>query len=365
MIYHGVTCPSFQGVATPYTDVDYQRFKALGLNSVLWEIWWSRDLETNELQPQVYNETLLQGLEAQVDLAKSYGLKTALGFRVYLAEWNMWTVPLGAGYVNMNTADASGSLGRDRYLTMLNYMAGRFKDCIIDPWFFPFHQQGDLGQSQASVFYNITQPAFISAIRDAGNSEPIILNPLSQGVASVVPSPYTGVWAAWQTAEFLSPNFKTQSDSNVIYGTNTHDAYHMFANEEYNVLIQQSGLWDYDYATLSKQNQPAVDLNKTVPVGCVELGAMAILPPEPPIEPSRLAWLRATFEIYKANNMSWWYYRYINPGTTEGVLNADGSFNEVGQLIAELFATPATLPYHDSFVDLRNWQTVNGNWTTV
>lgn len=380
-LIHGIVLPADQSVgyapwySVPYTSVDYERFKRWGLNAVIYSLGWtSPDVEPTELGVGIYNETFLAALREQVDLAKKNGLKVFIENGMVFfhggggeGTWSGWSdIPrLGAEYVNRNLPDASGSLGRDRYCKFLSMLAARFADCGIDAWAFPYHGQGELINAESrTIFYNVTQPAFIKAIRDAGNKQPIILNPMAQGALILGTADH---YRVLQTGEFTVPEFKVQADPNVYYGTNTHDGSYVFATEQYNLLIIDGVPWDYDLDTLKKQTQPAVDFSKTHPVITVEMSAMNVL--SQPMDASRVAWLKETLEIYKQNNMSWFYYRYENPSTPLGQSpqNPDGSDTEVAQLLKEYAPTPTppiALPFHDDFIDLSKWQILKGTFIT-
>lgn len=348
-LIHGIVVPAMQGAGwAPYSQVDYDRFKRWGLNAVLYDLWWTSDVEKSESAVGVYDETFLAALRAQVDLAKQNGLKVFLCSHVHFkgdggeGTWSGWSnvARLGAEYVNQNLSDSTGALGRTRFCNYLSMLARRFPDCGIDPWGFPFHGQGELKDANAQMFYDVTQPALIKAIRDAGNTQSVILNPLAQGGRYVTNT--QGWKAVLQTGEFQSPYFHTQADPNIYYGTNSHDAYRVFANEEYNTLIE-GGNWDYDITTLKAQWKPAVDFSKSHPVMCVELMLMAT---NEPIDASRLAWLKETLEIMKANRMSWFWFRYTNPQSvgSGSPQNPDGTDNSIGTMLKEYSPIPPSAP---------------------
>lgn len=277
-------------------------------------------------------------------LAEQYGLNCFLSTHVFFhgeaSPWSGWSDDerLGANYVNLNLPDASGTLGRDRYAAYIKMLAGRFPNCGIDPWGFPYHGQSNLLENNSEVcntFYAVTQPALIEAIRDAGNTQTIILNPLSQGVLKIDLS------SNLQTGQFSSPYFKTQTDTNIIYGTNTHDASVLETGNQvdtdYNRLVDGSMQWDYDHEELNRQWQPAADFSQTHRVGTVELGALIVHDgvSERPIEQSRLDWLEATLRIMNNNDMSWFWWRYENPPSLQSPIEADGSDNAIATLLME------------------------------
>lgn len=351
-VYHGVTIASDQAVGyapwydttIAYTSADYIGIKSWGLNAVLFDVWWTARVELDELQPYVYDSVFLGHLQQQIALVEREGLQCFISTHVFFqgeaSSWSGWSddVRLGANYVNLNLPDASGTLGRERYIAFIKMLAGTFPSCGIDPWGFPYHGQSELYYSNAEVcntFYAVTQPALIEAIRDAGNTQTVILNPLSQGVLGVNSS------SNLQTGQFSSPYFKTQTDADVIYGTNTHDAFVLgtgnIVNTAYNYLVDGSMQWNYDYEELHHQWQPAIDFSETHRVGTVELGALIVHDgvSERPIEQSRLDWLEATLQIMKNNDMSWFWWRYENPASMQSPMEADGSDNQIAMLLKE------------------------------
>ena len=345
----GETCccwELFQGISLPfsqiktlggYSDSDYVWIKDHGYNYVEFWIHWTqtrydRGLEQNELEPYTYREPNLLLLEQEVAKAQSHGLKTGIGLRVYYhgSGGYGWTDndSKGFNYVNLNEKDSAGVGGRERYVRMINYIAGRFKTCIIDPWVFPGHGQANvITEESERIFYEVTQPAFIDAIRSAGNNQPIILNPLLQGC-------YFYGWPAdWsklkQTGAFESPNFKTHSDPNIYYGTNGHD--------NYNSLCTGSGNWDYDVDRLREMWQPAVDFATNHKVICVEFGSLDIhnSRPERPIDSSRIAWLRESLKICEESGISIAYHRYEYPVSVQSPRESDGLDSEVQGVLDE------------------------------
>lgn len=328
MVYHGIVLPIMQGtIWNPYKAEDYERFRRWGLNSILWSLWWG-DYEKDEMQPEVYDEQALLKLDEQVALARQYGLKVVIESHVSFDQTggHGWADVLGADYVNLNLVDVSGSRGRERYCKFIAMLAKRYPDCGIDPWGFPYHMQSTLITPEAeATFYNLTQPAFITAIREA-NQQPIILNPMLQGVY-----PYRWEEGRVQTGAFVNPNFKTQADPNILYGCNSHDG------KGYNEIVSEGKAWNYDYEALNRQWQPAIDFSKTHAVICIETGALIVhsTVSQRPIEQSRLDWLKATLEILKANNINWFYFRYENPPEVQSPIETDGSDTAVARLIAE------------------------------
>ena len=342
VVYHGIALPAHQAsIWTVYTDADYARFASWGLNSVLYNIWWTHYWEADELNPGGYNEAWLTGLETQVALALAHGLKPLLCSHVSFAKDGAYgwadTTQRGPDYVNLNEQDASGSYGRDRYCNWLRMLAQRFPECGIDPWGFPYHASWSLLQNQPDkeiTFYNVTQRAFLQAIRSVSN-QTIILNPLQQGVYHV---PYK-----LQTGQFINPNFRTHDDySNILYGTNTHDAAGHNGSPSYNQIASLGAEWDYDLDWMKHQMQPAVDLAKTHDVVCVENIALIIHGglSERPILQSRLDWMEELLKIEQNAGISWFHHRYENPPGVQSPIETDGSDTAVAQLIAEYASHP-------------------------
>lgn len=347
-LYHGVALSKSSYEWNPFDAADYDYLKGLGLNSVQFELWWTQDVdgfEMNELQPGVYNMKNINtgpggGLDGAVALAQSKGFDVVLASRVaahIAGEGGFgWadTTALGAKYVNLNTQDASGSYGRTRYCNWIKWLAGRYKSCIMNPWHFPYHAETFVG-SDESVLYNQTLPALINAVRSAGNFQTICLTLMAQGVTY-------GTGFKNESGQFVNPLFTAAlpslaADGNIMFMGNNHDAYINNPPFSYMDMIDNPyNAWNYDTAALNAQLQPAVDFNKSYPYGCAEFAALVAH--TNPIDPSRLEWLRLNFEKFKANNMSWWFWRdeRVNDITSYDVSalrNPDGTLNQMGVMV--------------------------------
>lgn len=354
-IYHGVALSKSSYEWNPFTASDYQYLKDLGLNSVQFELWWTQtqdgfeESETNPLNPSNPQAALrwvnVQGLDAAVALAQSYGFTVVLESRVSFigdgtAGWSDRSALRGK-YVNLNNiVDGAGRYGRDRYVTWIKWLAGRYKTCMINPWFFPYHAQTNDANDE-TVLYGTTLPALVNAIRSAGNNQTICLTLMAQGVTYGTGKNEMGQFSNTRFLNAIATIEAADPLKNIMYMGNNHDGYltSPYAEFSYMDMVDNPyNPWNQDYAGLSAQLQPAVNFSSSHRVGCGEFAAM--VPHTKPMDSTRLAWVRENFRIFKASNLSWWWWRdeRVNDITSYDVSalrNPDGTLNEEGLLVKE------------------------------
>lgn len=317
----------------PFTEEDYLRIKALGVNSILYKLWWTGaeidgGIEPFEDQVGYYSEATLSRLEEQIALARKVGLKPFIGvqnsnFQTGSSRYVGWADIYGGDGINLDTAM------RERYCNMLRMLAQRFPNVGLDVWSFPYHAEPELfpSEERERTFYEVTQPLLLKTVREVSSTVPVILNPLKQGI---------GIKDATSSGELDVQPY--HNDPNVFYGINSH-------NGGYGGVCRVGTEWDYDYDRL-EQNFAAVGRFKAkypkAHVACVEWIGLVIhgAVPDRPILQSRLDWCRALFEKAKELNIDWFYHCYTQ-GLPEHPYEADNSETAISQMIAEYAPIPA------------------------
>lgn len=349
MVFRGSCLPMSQVGWKPFTDEDYARLKSWNLNSVLFNWHWGADPigpEPNEFAPGIYSEANLQKMEQQIALARAHGLYPFIGIQNSFDQqtpppsWIGWPDPYGGDYINLNTADASGTLGRDRYVALLRMLAHRFPDCGFDVWSFPYHAQPEHREynepdlMRETTFYTVTQPLLYRTIREIRPTAPIVLNPMFQGVRRI------------DGEDVMTGGLTMQpyiDDRNVYYGFNSH-------NGGYGRMVRLCEDWDRDMAKLDRQWQPLVNFKAQHPRAqtiCIEWIGLYIHDPcsERPIRQSRLDWAEAQFQKADETRSSWMYFRYLSPGVAGpgSPLELDGTETAIVDLIKRYAPTPTSL----------------------
>jgi len=327
MVYKGVSVPVFPW--TNLSNLDFEKIKSLGLNSVYFTVWWSSFIEPDEFKPRSYSEENLTKLRGLVDKAKNYGFTVFVALRHSYdkdnpKDYHGWADKYGGDYVNLAVKDASGWTGEARFSRMVEMFVQRFPDVILNPWHFPYHKESPLTDEQVDRYYKQTFPSMLAAIRRFSSNK-IVFMPIHQGVKNGLT---TGAYAD------LTP----YTDKAILYGLNGHDGRDSSGDYWRIYACQHANSWNYDREGFKLNYDPALSFKRRYNVEMVspELGALCIhagAGSVRPVDVSRLAWLEEGFKCVKELGASWFYHRYEVSPEVECPFEVDGSVNEVGLLI--------------------------------
>lgn len=326
----GVWMGSVSGNGFDHTE--YERFSSWGLNSIGYFLYWTGQIELDEMQPSVYYEEALVRLGQQVDLAKEYGLYPFIVIRsgydpLMDQPWFGWSNQYGDDYYNLNTVDASGTGGRDRYVTFLKMLATRFPDLGISITFFPYHRQGNIvDDARIQALYEVTIPHLYDEVR-AVTDEYIYFEPLFQS--------QSGGWSTGLTTGQYSIieqyGYPFTDDYKLVYGFNNH------GKDSNDRVTSGVSAWDYDYDRIDQHLAPLVAFKQKYNISalCMEGFALDIhlSHPERPIVQSRLDWVEAQMQKADEEGLGWFWFMYENPPSWASPIEDDGSENAVAELI--------------------------------
>lgn len=334
-----------------------------------------------------YSQLSASRLHSVIDRVESYGMAVWLHFNTPRkanqgsnpphvippanpADDRKWADKYGQPFVHENTQptygiDINPSMpqydtqtpmpGRARFLNFLRWVAKEFPTANIVPMMFPYHNTHPAPIPSSyleGLYYNLTQPAMLDAIRqsDIDNDRAslglpprqVSMSPLLQGI-------WTNPDGKRRITGGLYPGNQPyyENDPNVFYSYNTHDG------DDWNCgLIARTNLdWDYDYdgvrdnfngAYLFKQSYPNAKLICDEFIGLVIHGE-AYNNDQRPIKPSRIAWVKAMWDEAVAVGSSWTYWSYVHQpgcglnacGIGENPLESDASETEIAQIISD------------------------------
>ena len=317
---------------SPFTDIDYARLHRWNLNTILYEVFWTHLLEPDELQPGQLNEDLLDDLNHQLIFAKRQGLYPFIAPRIAFnpknpQSWYGWADPYGYDYVNLNLPDASGTLGRDRFTSLLQTLAQRFPDTGICFAFYPYHAE-QTNTTQAQIFYEVTIPMLYQAVR-AVTDEYLFFHPLHQG--------NRGDWFSGTTTGQYDVieqyGYPFTEDPKLIYGFANHDM-------EDNERVLKGESWNYDYERLREHYEPLRQFKERHPnlsFACGESTPLVIHTQDTqyrPVDPTRLDWLEAQMQVMEELGLGWFYYLYENPPNWASPIDDNGTDNAIAKILA-------------------------------
>jgi hypothetical protein len=280
-IHRGFACSGDDLIKEKYTSEYFRRIKQWGFNTLLVEIWWTRDVEPYADQPFVYNERKLQALKRSVNLAQAEGLNIILSGRVQHelgdVSWDGWSTH---DYVNLQEG------GLNRYAKFWEMMVQRFPNCMYCLWHFPYHEQS-ADSMRRDRFYTVTFPTLLSAVRKHSNNK-VVFVPIHQGATR-----------NGETADY----YLTASpidDDNIIYGLG-----HMMPWS-----VVDGGNWDYDYSRMDTAFSGIKRWTETfkLPMMSVEYSPIRWVRGEP-IDKSRLDCLQESLKRMNIYNVGWMYWR--------------------------------------------------------
>jgi len=166
-----------------WTSEKFQRVKGFGFNTLLVAVWWGQLEYANEAGR--YNEARISAMRRQIDLARQADLQIIISCRVFHNPGATFESDPNMGWsLDEPTHRYANYEGRQRYANFVKHLAGKFKDCMICPWHYPYHHTGADSEAR-QTYYTKTAPLLISSIRSAGNLNRIVINAIHQGESSV------------------------------------------------------------------------------------------------------------------------------------------------------------------------------------
>lgn len=314
----------FQPEAHPLLSLErFEEIKAWGFNTINIRASWAR-IERDFNQIGVYSEQHLQYIERVVDWCTQAGLYVIVSLDM---DRNWW----GYDPTSQSVAYALSTEGQDRYRNFMAMIVQRFNsyDSVIGfcGWFFPFHGYGSTWYNSdwEDCYNNVYTPMIVNTIRTHSNKI-IFYAPCYQG----------GTPDEIDTGQF---NLITPlNDDNVVYGHRLHRGRGVGGNSR---GVESGDDWDWDYAYVESQIQPAIDFMNTynVPVCAIEFGLFTrgLFP----IKQSRLDCQDYKFQLMNdTGSYHWTYWLYGDDKTaSEGILNADLTLNAVGEQVVRWAST--------------------------
>jgi hypothetical protein len=280
-IYRGFACSGDDLMNERYTSEDFRRIKQWGFNTLLVEIWWTRDVEPYADRPFVYSEQRLQALERSISLAQAEGLNIILSGRVQhepgVVSWDGWSTH---DYVNLQEE------GLNRYAKFWEMMVQRVTNCMYCLWHFPYHDQS-ADSMRRDRYYTVTFPTLLSAVRKHSNNK-VIFVPIHQGATK-----------NGETADYYL-TASSIDDANIIYGLG-----HMMPWS-----VVDGGSWNYDVQRMDTAFSGIQRWTETfkLPMMSVEYSPIRWVRGEP-IDESRLDCLEESLKRMGNYNVGWVYWR--------------------------------------------------------
>jgi len=299
----------------------FKEIKSWGFNTMSIPVNW-KYVEPYKDQVGAYSEENLQKMEQIIDWCGQSGLYVVISFRI-IAMW--WASSWDDQEYTLEWVQTEEA--QQRYQNVLTMLVQRFDeyDNVIgfNGWFFPFH--GYIGKwwdpAWEDCYYNVYTPIIVNTIR-AYSNKIIFYSPCYQGGTPIG----TVSSESLDTGQFalITP----LNDDNVVYTHRLHRGRGVNGNAR---GVEDGDEWDYDYAYLERQIQPAIDFMNTydVPLCAIEFGL--VTQNQLPIKQSRLDCQDYKFELMNnTGSYHWTYWLYGDPSAEEGILNNDLTPNAVG-----------------------------------
>lgn len=315
----------------PITLETMQQIKGWGFNTINMTFFWGADIEPNEDQIGVYNETRLQRMDEVIELAAEAGLYVTLSGRVShggqpgeYPSWQGWCRDYH--FVDSRYADALAM--RQRFYDMWAMMIERFDHhpnlIGYNWWFFPWHIHPWKYRvaEEVEVFYNVMVPSLISVTRDR-TSKIIFFSAYKQGSHSGTGEGWRDIPASSEF-DFITPI----ADNNVVYCHGFHRPVDVERVTQIEYDDEGNRIpWNRSIEFLEKMLQPGVNFSYEygVPMMVVEFGLQAHKYPDVietgDIAQDRLDCYDSKLTLMDASDYHWVYWTYNGPNS--GALKDD------------------------------------------